>query len=186
MVILFIISGKAESGKDTVANFIMKNSNCHNNYNLHIANQVKNIARNDFGWDMKKDVKGRELLQLIGDGGRQYNPDIWINKFLQTLDDIVNPLDKDMNTIIVVPDVRYKNEVIKLVEWGHKNDVATISIRVDRPNHVNSLTEEQRQNGSETDLDDWGIWDVNIINDSTPQDLEATVLNTLEVFGIDY
>ena len=87
--------------------------------------------------------------------------------------------------MIVVPDVRYKNEVKQLLDWGKQNDVSVLTIRVIRPNHENALTEEQRANSSEVDLDDWGFWDVEIINDSTMQALELTILNTMEVLGID-
>ena len=185
LAFLFLISGKAESGKDTVANMLMKNSNVGTNCNYHIANSVKKIAKESFGWDGKKDEKGRALLQLIGDGGRQYDPDIWINKFKDGLDNMLSMYDKK-DLMIVVPDVRYKNEVKKLLDWGKQNDVNVLTMRVTRPNHENALTEEQRANSSEVDLDDWGFWDVEIINDSTMQALEVAVLNTMEVLGIDY
>ena len=184
MVKVFLISGKAESGKDTVANFLMKNSKMEVNYNMHVANSVKKIAREDFGWDMKKDVKGRALLQLIGDGGRQYNPDIWINKFIESLDGVVSQVDT--NALIVVPDIRYKNEVIKVAEWGKNKNVEILTMRVRRPNHENTLTEEQRSNSSEVDLDDWGYWHIDLVNDGTLQDLETAVLNSMEVLGIDF
>lgn len=186
MVYVFLISGKAESGKDTVANLLMKNSNCSVNYNMHIANSVKRIARDDFGWDMQKDAKGRALLQMIGDGGRKYDPDIWINKFVDDLDGVLSQINGD--TLIVVPDVRYKNEVIKIAEWGERvgDKVVILTMRIDRPNHENALTEEQRNNSSEVDLDNWGYWDIHLTNDGTMQDLEVAVLNSMEVLGIDY
>lgn len=185
MAKIVLISGKAESGKDTVANILMRKCMSEVCYNLHIAGNVKRIARESFGWDGLKDERGRALLQLIGDGGRTYNPDIWIDEFLLDLDTILYQ-NLGVDFFVVVPDVRYKNEVIKLLDWGHKNNVEVYSVRVERPQHKSKLTKEQLLNSSETDLDNWGFWDVEILNDSTKENLEHSVLNTLEVLGIDY
>ena len=185
MIKVLLISGKAESGKDTIANMVMKKCVYETCYNLHIAGNVKRIARESFGWDGIKDARGRALLQLIGDGGRQYDPDIWINEFLLDLDEVAK-VNKDREALIVVPDVRYKNEVRKIAKWGQANDATILSIRVDRPNHKSRLTDEQLANSSETDLDDWGIWDIHFINDGNLDDLEVSVLNSLEVLRLDY
>ena len=185
MIKVLLISGKAESGKDTIANMVMKKCVYETCYNLHIAGNVKRIARESFGWDGIKDARGRALLQLIGDGGRQYDPDIWINEFLLDLDEVAK-VNKDREALIVVPDVRYKNEVRKIAKWGQDNDATILSIRVDRPNHKSRLTDEQLANSSETDLDDWGIWDIHFINDGNLDDLEVSVLNSLEVLRLDY
>lgn len=182
MVKLILISGKAESGKDTVAKMVMHKASNGLTVITHIADKVKNVARMDFGWDSVKDEKGRALLQLIGDGGRAYNPDIWINHFIKSLEIYKN----NSNVLILVPDTRYKNEVQKLVDWGNSNGAQVFTVRVERPNHENKLTEEQRKNGSETDLDNWGLWDFKIINDSTMENLDKTVDNMLEVMKVEY
>ena len=182
MLKLVLISGKAESGKDTVAKIIENKVN--NKFAVitpHIADKVKSIAKEDFGWDGIKDEKGRALLQLIGDGGRQYNPNIWINHFLEFLNNL-----KESNTLVLIPDVRYKNEVIKLVEWGNEKEIQVFRVRVERPNYTNKLNEEQRKNSSETDLDNRGFWDFKVINDSTLENLDKTVDKMLGVMEIGY
>jgi hypothetical protein len=185
---IFLISGKAESGKDTVSNLLMKHLKCGDMWTMHIADNVKRVARNTFGWDNKKDERGRQLLQMIGDGGRQYNPDIWIEYFLYDLDNMIsgNMEYGYQDFAVTIPDVRYKNEVLKLLDYCHKRDYNCVTIRVERPNHENKLTEEQRKNSSETELDDWGIWDYKIINDSDLKALERVVLNLLEVGHYEY
>ena len=71
LIKIFLISGKAESGKNTVADFIanyyMKSYIDKNNFirGVAFADEVKSIAYN-LGWDGVKDSKGRELLQQIG------------------------------------------------------------------------------------------------------------------------
>lgn len=188
MLKLVLISGKAESGKDTVAKIIENKVN--NKFAVitpHIADKVKSIAKEDFGWDGIKDEKGRALLQLIGDGGRQYNPNIWVNHFLRFLhfSKALNN-SKGVKALILIPDVRYKNEVIKLVEWGNENEIQVFKVRVERPNYTNKLTEEQRKNSSETDLDNCEFWDFKVINDSTLENLYKTVDKMLEVMEIGY
>lgn len=182
MLKLVLISGKAESGKDTIAKIIENKVN--NKFAVitpHIADKVKSVAKEDFGWDGIKNERGRALLQLIGDGGRQYNPNIWINHFLEFLNNF-----KESDTLVLIPDVRYKNEVIKLVEWGNENKIQVFKVRVERPNYTNKLTEEQRKNSSETDLDNCGFWDFKVINDSTLENLDKTIDKMLGVMEIGY
>ena len=82
MIKIFLISGKAESGKNTVADFIAnhyKSLNLDRNVLVRdyaFADEVKEIACR-LGWDRRKDSKGRELLQQIGAWGRYYNKDFW-------------------------------------------------------------------------------------------------------------
>lgn len=46
-----------------------------------LATPIKEIARSDFGWDDRKDARGRRLLQEIGTVGRHYDRDLWLNRF---------------------------------------------------------------------------------------------------------
>lgn len=184
---IILISGKAESGKDTVANIIMEHqTKFGNSHNWHFANPVKFIARESFGWDGNKDERGRNLLQLIGDGGRAYNSDIWVQEMLSNLESAFNHSlrTREDGLIVVIPDTRYKNEVEKILKFGFDNGVKVVTIRIERPNHKNRLTDAQRMNSSETNLDNWGLWDFKIINDSTKENLEKSVWNVLEVMKI--
>lgn len=181
---IILISGKAESGKDTVSLMMAQRASSEGLYlRYHFATAVKDVAKHVFGWNGKKDEKGRTLLQLIGDGGRGYDPDIWVDYFLGSLE----KLDFEKNNIyLLVPDTRYQNEITKVVAWGMENNVDVITVRVERPNHESALTEAQRKNGSEIDLDDWGLWDFKIINDGTLDDLQEAVNNVMEIMKIDY
>ncbi len=179
---LFLISGKAESGKDTVAKALNEHFN-NFSYQMHLADSVKQVAKEDFGWNGVKDEKGRGLLQLIGDGGRAYNPQIWVDKFLLKLGEFVNsPYERNF----FVPDVRYLNEVERLSEWAQKNGVQVIKIRVERPFHKNALTKEQRLNNSETELDNYPSWDFVISNTGDLEDLKKLVKGIAVTIGGDY
>ena len=188
MKTLFLISGKAESGKDTLAKLLMKHLKGDFLTIAHIADEVKHIAKAEYGWNGIKDEKGRSLLQKIGDGERQKNPNIWIDKFIENLKALY--VDRDnllsYDAAVIVSDVRYKNEVIELVNFAHEKDIKCITIRVERPDHKSHLTEEQLKNSSEVDLDNWGIWDFKIINDDTIDSLDLVARRILELSGVKY
>lgn len=107
------ITGQLTAGKSTLARamqFLLTPF-----YNVHImsfARDVKAIA-NLFGWDGKKDDKGRKLLQLIGtEVGREYMPDLWIKYLIKNALLEMNPTTKHKN-IIIIDDLRFENEA----EW---------------------------------------------------------------------
>jgi len=93
--------GKAQAGKDTVGAYLVE----HYGYKrIALADKVKEIAIEQFGWDGQKDEKGRRLLQLIGtEVGRGYNLDIWV-RHLDT------KLGWSTTKDVVVTDVRFHNE----------------------------------------------------------------------------
>jgi len=116
------ITGKAGAGKTYLADQLIQRANnqislhqwnskwavkMHHKV-LHFAEPVKEIAKTCFGWDGKKDERGRRLLQLIGtEVGRGYNPDIWVDKARNRLQRIVNEqmdcaafyIEKDVETL---------------------------------------------------------------------------------------
>lgn len=180
-MLIIAISGKAESGKDTLAKFIARGY-IHGVVEIkHFADEVKYVAKNVFGWNGEKDVKGRDLLQMIGDGGRAYNSEIWVDKFLSQVEiSCASGVD-----VLIVPDTRYENELYNLSKWAEKNCCDFCAIRIERPNHKNSLTEWQKVNSSEVALDDYTDWDYTIDNKGSLNDLLASAEYVMEDLGID-
>jgi hypothetical protein len=73
------LSGAAGAGKDTAADAILAQGPF---YVDHFAADLKRIARDYFGWDGKKDERGRKLLQLLGtEVGRAWYEGIWVEKY---------------------------------------------------------------------------------------------------------
>lgn len=62
------ISGKAQHGKDTTAKLLEEILEAQGNRVLiaHYGDLVKYVCKTFFGWDGKKDEKGRTLLQRVG------------------------------------------------------------------------------------------------------------------------
>lgn len=139
---IITLSGKAESGKDTVAK-ILKYKLEDLGYSVlicHYADLLKYICKTFFGWNGQKDLEGRTLLQRVGtEGIRSQRPDYWVDFIKDILHFFPNEWD-----YVLIPDCRFPNEVDSL------KDFDVIPVKVTRPNYENHLTEEQRQHPSET------------------------------------
>lgn len=124
------ISGKANSGKNTVAELLVKELLPYSNKKhkiLAFADPMKEIAKTMFPDIPYKHLYGpskyresiipkafkngvpltvRQLIIDIGASARQYNPDIWINKLNDTYLSIKKKTD-----IIIVSDTRFRSEL---------------------------------------------------------------------------
>lgn len=170
---VILISGKAQSGKDTVASMLREKliSDNHRVLLTHYADLLKYICCNYFGWDGNKDEKGRQILQYVGtDVIRKRNPTLWVNFVAMMLRYFHENWD-----YVIIPDCRFPNEVTTMVDNGFD----TIHLRVVRQNFQSPLSEEQQKHSSETALDDT-IPDFYIENTGTLEELEATTSNWIK------
>ena len=143
-----LISGKAEAGKDST--FDILNTLIPDEFKkirMAYGDYVKDTAEKLWGWNGKKDEKGRALLQWCGtEYVRARYPDFWVETVVRLARVI-----KDEVNYLVITDVRFPNEI---TAWS-KNEFDVLTVRVERPGHENALTEEQRNHISETALDNW-------------------------------
>lgn len=95
-------------GKTTAADHLVER---HGFVKYALADPIKEIAGRGFGWDGRKDDRGRRLLQEIGDVGRHYDPDLWLDRFAARL-------GSDRPIRAVVDDVRLEREVAYLRSLG--------------------------------------------------------------------
>ena len=147
MVKFICISGKAGSGKDTLAGFMQRNLQIRGKKVLitHYADLLKFICKNFFGWDGKKDEHGRSLLQHVGtDIVRAQDPDFWVD-FIA----VVARFFPGEYDYIIIPDTRFPNEIERLSDAGFY----VTHIRINRPGLHSLLTGAQQQHPSETALD---------------------------------
>lgn len=167
------ISGKAGSGKDTVASIIRKQLaeqwiSCRI---IHYADLLKFICEKYFDWDGQKDELGRRLLQYVGtDVIRGQNPDFWV--------DFVATMLKYFGSrweYVLIPDARFPNEISRLREAGF----SVTYLKIERPMFQNSLTDEQNLHASETALDDCPP-DSTITNSGTIEELNDAVTTWME------
>jgi hypothetical protein len=146
---IILLSGHAQHGKDTSANFLKEIIEKDGKKVLitHYADLLKFLCKNMFEWNGIKDEQGRHILQYVGtDVIRKQNPDYWvgfISEFLKLF-----PKEWDY---VLIPDCRFPNEVLKMINDGW--DV--FSIRVNRVDFESDLTMEQKSHISETALDNF-------------------------------
>lgn len=145
---VILISGKAQSGKDTVGSMLYENliSKGQKVLLTHYADLLKYICHSYLGWDGNKDKKGRQMLQYVGtDIIRAQNPTFWVDFVVAILKYFYNNWD-----YVIIPDCRFPDEITTMT----KNGFDTIHLRILRPSFGSDLTPEQLKHPSEIALDD--------------------------------
>lgn len=158
-----VISGKAQSGKDTTAEFMNAalNSKGYRVIITHYADLLKYICSSFLGWDGNKDEYGRSLLQRVGTEMRNGDENYWVNFIIKILYAFENMWD-----YVIIPDTRYPNEIDSLIDFGFE----VIHIRIERPGFDNGLSESQKLHISETALDGRSA-NITVVNDGSLTDL---------------
>lgn len=114
------LAGRARVGKDTVAEYLVKN---YDFKQFSFAEHLKNVAE-VAGWNGLKDEKGRILLQHLGDTLREYNKDIFINNLIGRINyyeevfDVLKLEGLRPITKVVISDVRLPSEIEALKNLG--------------------------------------------------------------------
>lgn len=171
---IFVISGKARSGKNTTCDMIKKYyfNNNKKTINLSFGSYIKEYAKNISAWDGSEETKPRTLLNILGTEVIRKNiDDLFFVKRL-TGDICVYYYFFD---VITVSDARFKIEIETLKKQF--DDVFTV--RIERPNFDNGLNLEQKNCLTEKDLDDYKDYDYTLVNDGTLDDLENKVFKML-------
>lgn len=162
---IFILSGKAGSGKNYVADIISdyyKNS-IQISYAYYLKQYVKKISN----WDGLEETKPRTLLQSLGiDLIKKIDKELLIRRVMEDIKVYSYFFD-----VIIVTDARLKEEIII-----PKNLFDCITIRINGKD--NDLTLEQKNHITETDLDNYKF--DYIINNI---DIDKTKEEVLKILG---
>lgn len=164
-LVIYVICGKAQAGKDIVASFIQNQK--EDSITLSITSPLKDYARKILGWNGSEETKPRDFLQEIG-------IDIIQNKMHSNL--LIDRIIEDIKVMsyykkhIIISGVRLKKEIETLKkEFPH-----VICIQVIRPNLDNGLTEKQKNHITEQDLNNYPA-DYVIINDNDKNHLKESI-----------
>ena len=164
MVILF--AGKAGAGKDTSAALVQKY--LPEAQTCAFAKRVKEIAR-AFGWDGKKDEKGRKLLQSVGRVGREYQKDFWAN-------DCVRQISEAKGHALVT-DLRFQNELAVVRNSYPEAKLVLVTGRAsDLGKNAGDI--------SEHDLDGFPNFDYFLHNIGSIEDLESQIRQMLKSWDL--
>lgn len=159
---LIVLSGKAGSGKDTVAS-ILKSKLTGRTILLSYAHYLKMYAKNVVGWDGNEDTKPRTFLQDVGDLVKEIDHNFLINRVIEDIEVYKHYFDN-----IIITDARFKDE-IELPKQRYKATVIRIN------GNFNNLSDVQRRHNTETSLDNYNDYDYVIFNNGTKKELENKV-----------
>lgn len=173
---VILVSGKARFGKDSSA-FVMKElleKQQKKSLIIHYADYLKLFCKTYLGWNGDKvSSDGRKFLQWFGtDVVRKNYKDTWVDMIVALLKGI-----KTLYDYVIIPDVRFSNEIDKM-----RDNFDCVTVRIIRPNFDNGLTEDQKNHPSETALDDYPM-EYELINDGDLEKLLETVKTFLKNIG---
>lgn len=167
---IILISGKAGVGKTTTARMIT--DVLHNDKCLYIpfAFYLKQISRNTFGWDGKKDELGRGLLINLARVIRDFNINFWVGWVIQQIE--CSDVD-----VVIIDDWRYLNEIDEMINKFGRDHI--YAVRVERPDGEALKGTKSYNDPSETSLPDGYVhpefYDMVFDNDGTLDDLRSKI-----------
>jgi hypothetical protein len=155
---IFLISGKARSGKGEISNIIenyYKEKKC---ITISFAYYLKDYVKRITNWDGSEKTKPREMLQQLGIEliKNQIDDKLLINRILQDIEVFSYFYD-----IIIISDARLIDE-IECVKEKYKDSIV---IRVIRNNN-NNLTINQKTHITEIGLDNYNNFDYIVSNNN--------------------
>lgn len=169
---IIMVTGKAGCGKDTFYEIASKQIK-QSTIRLAFADMVKSVAYM-YGWNGKKDERGRKLLQTVGAVGREYNECVWINPVV----DKIKSLSRD--TIPIITDLRFANEY-----WMISN------IMQERVYVVNIVDRQSDLGENANDISEAGLTEdelctkfITIDNSGTMEEFELNVKKALKEMGL--
>ena len=156
---IIAISGKQYAGKDFLADLLLKHFPDFEKTPLAAA--IKQEYGNQHGLTVEEieadKATHRPGLIAMGDWGRSQDPDFWLKKV------------KEWPGKIIIPDVRLKREYDALKDW----DAYLIRLHADRDVRSRRGTIVSEGDPTETQLDDIDEWNLTLINNGAPEDLQA-------------
>lgn len=167
---IFIISGKARSGKNEISKLIEKSYRDKKCITISFGHYIKDYAKRVSDWDGSEETKPRELLQQLGIEliKNKIDNKLFINRILEDI-----AIFSYFYDIIIVSDVRLVDEITALKE-KYPN---SISIRVIRNNYDNKLTDEEKNHLTEVDLDNYNNFDYKVENNENLEEKIKEILS---------
>ena len=169
---IYLISGAARNGKDTIGDFLTEEYNKRNKKvcRSQISKYIKLYVKDYFGWDGSEETKPRELLQTLGTNvirEKLNKPKFFVNRTIEDIEILSHFFD-----VIIISDIRFPVEIEEIKKVY--DDV--VSINVKRINFETELTTKQQNHKTETALNDYDNFDYRVINDTLEQ-LEIDVVD---------
>ena len=168
---VFIIGGKARHGKDSLARFMKEEieSNGKKVAIMHLSTYIKHFLLDYFGWDGGDETKPRGLMQELGTDvirGKLNKPLFFLDRLVEDIEVLEYYFDA-----VIISDVRFPLEYEKIKEKYPDS----LKIFIKRPNLISELNEREQQHVTETALDNFTDYDVEVINRSLDELKEKAI-----------
>ncbi len=168
---MFVIGGKAKTGKNTFGEYLREQLKDYG-YKpcvMHITEPLYAFAKNYFEWDGNENTKPREFLQKMG-------IEI-IQQKLGKKDFLLNRLYEDIEILseffdaFIITDARLIHEFESIKDKYEE----VVTIKLERKNYEDQMTDEERQHVTETELDQYEDFDF-IIENRVIDDLKTSAI----------
>ena len=169
---IFVLSGKASSGKNSTFSIIKDYYKDKKVIGLSFAYYIKDYAKRVSDWDGSEEKKPRELLQSIGIElvRNKIDKELFIRRLLEDI--IVFSYFYD---IIVVTDARLVDEMEAL----KSKFPSAVTIRLNR-DAQNDLTASEKQHMTEVDLDNYNKFDYVVESDEKLKEKILDILRSVK------
>lgn len=170
--LIIILSGKAKTGKNEIANIIQNYYGEEKCIQVSYAYYLKDYLKRMHKYNEIDKDRNRTLLQEFGIDflGNEINPKFLINR---TMEDI--HIFSYFYDIIIITDARFIDE-IEMPKQFFEN-VITIKVT---SKYINNLTEDEKKHITETALDNYQNYDYKIENDGTKEELKDKIFEVLK------
>ena len=171
---IILLGGKANSGKDSTAEYIDEyyRSRGLDVVNIQIATYLKMYAKNIAKWDGDNETKPRQLLQDLGTEliRKEIDQYFFIKRIIQDIDIYSRYFD-----IITISDGRLPEEFAS-IKLAYPE---TVTVHVTRPGFESKLSKEQKAHITETLVDEIE-YDLEIVNDGSIDDLQKKSIELVQ------
>jgi dephospho-CoA kinase len=162
---IFVIAGRARTGKDTVAKIIEEN--IKETITLQFSFYLKEYAKRITSWNGNEETKPRDFLVEIGAYVRTINEDFLINRIMEDI-----KVYQKYFKVIVISDARLQNELETLKK------INAITIKITKETNLN------KDDITEKDFEKFKDFDYIIDNNGTTKELEKRVKEILLKEGL--
>lgn len=156
---IFLIAGKAESGKGELAKIIKEYYIYQRETSVitEYGKYIKSLATEILDWDGNNLTKPRKELQELGAKVRDFNPKYFTNNMLQDI-----ALYETLTQNVIISDVRMPEEIDEI-----KNVYDNVyAIYIENQFKPSTLSIEEQIDITETALENYCDYDYTIVNDT--------------------
>lgn len=157
---IYLLSGKARHGKDTIASFLKEFYEKDNKKVIYsrAGKYIKFYVKEMTNWDGSEENKPRELLQVLGTEVIRNKLNKGEMLIERQLDDI--EIYSYFYDAIIVPDIRLPREIDSVKEKFDN----VVTIKINRINFETDLTGNQKSHITETAMDNYNDFDYQLTN----------------------